>query len=139
MRRTIALAGQARGYSVVILPVKGMLSLVKGTAEAPGKNEAQKSGLNRGLAHAGFGEMCREVEYRPAWRGGVVLFAGQFVPTSRSCSGCGSYQSEFSLKIRYWTRPAFGAVHDRDGNAAKNIVALAPGPTPGATAGKRRK
>jgi transposase len=55
----------------------------------------------------------------------MVLFAGQFAPTSGTCSGCGSYQSDFSLKIRQWTCPACGAVHDRDENAANNIVAFA--------------
>jgi len=112
------------------LHVKGMMSSAKGTAEAPGKNVAQKSGLNRGLANAGFGEIRRQVEYKAAWRGGMVLFAGQFAPTSRTCSGCGSYQSEFSLKIRQWTCPACRAVHDRDENAAKNIVAFATGAAP---------
>ena len=74
--------------------------------------------------------------YKAAWRGGMVLFAGQFAPTSRTCSGCGSYQSEFSLKIRQWTCPACGAVHDRDENAANNIVAFATGAAPGNCGGE---
>jgi putative transposase len=118
------------------LNVKGMTRSAKGTAEAPGKNVAQKAGLNRGIANAGFGEIRRQIEYKAHWRGGAVLFADRFAPTSRTCSECGSYQAEFSLKIREWTCPDCGAVHDRDENAAKNIVVFATGSSPEATGGE---
>ena len=117
------------------LNVRGMMSSAKGTAEVPGKNVAQKAGLNRGIANAGFGEIRRQVEYKANWRGGVVLFADRWAPTSRMCSECGTYQTEFSLKIRQWTCPDCGAIHDRDHNAAKNIVVFATGGTPEATVG----
>lgn len=120
------------------LNVKGMTRSAKGTKESPGKNVAQKSGLNRGIANAGFGEIRRQVEYKAAWRGGAVLFADRFAPTSRTCSECGTYQQKFSLKIRQWTCPDCGAVHDRDENAAKNIVTFATGAIPEARAGNAR-
>jgi putative transposase len=94
--------------------------------------------LNRGMANAGFGEIRRQIEYKAHWRGGAVLFADRFAPTSRTCSECGSYQTEFSLKIREWTCPDCGAEHDRDVNAAKNIVTFATGATPEARAGNAR-
>ena len=120
------------------LNVKGMTKSAKGTAEAPGKKVAQKAGLNRGIANAGFSEVRRQIEYKALWRGGAVLFADRFAPTSRSCSCCGAYQTEFSLKIREWTCSDCGAVHDRDVNAAINIVTFAIGGTPEARAGNVR-
>lgn len=117
------------------LNVRGMSKSAKGTAGAPGKNVAQKAGLNRGIANAGFGEIRRQIEYKAHWRGGAVLFADRWAPTSRTCGECGTYQTEFSLKIRTWTCPDCGAVHDRDENAARNIVVFATGGTPGARVG----
>lgn len=120
------------------LSVKGMMSSAKGTSEAPGKMVAQKAGLNRGIANAGFGEIRRQIEFKAKWRGGAVLFADRWSPTSRACGECGTYQAEFSLRIRTWTCPDCGAVHDRDENAARNIVAFATGGTPEARAGNVR-
>ena len=123
-----------RGFGVICLEdlhVKGMMISAKGTLDTPGSRVAQKAGLNRGLANAGFGEIRRQVEYKAVLQGGIVLFADRFAPTSRTCSGCGSYQKEFSLKIRTWTCPTCGAVHDRDENAAKMIAAFATGSYPG--------
>ena len=116
------------------LNVKGMMSSAKGA----GKNMARKAGLNRGIANAGFGEIRRQIEYKAKWRGGTVLLADRWAPTSRTCSECGSYQAEFSLKIRTWTCPDCGAVHDRDRNAAKSIVAFATRGTSEARAGSAR-
>ena len=120
------------------LNVRGMLKSAKGTEEAPGKNVAQKAGLNRGIASAGFGEIRRQIEYKANWRGDEVLFADRWAPTSRTCSECGTYQVEFSLRIRTWTCPDCGTVHDRDVNAAKNIVAFATGASREARAGNAR-
>lgn len=100
--------------------------------------KAKKAGLNRGISNAGFGEIRRQIEYKANWRGGAVLFADRWAPTSRTCSECGTYQAEFSLRIRTWTCPDCGAVHDRDENAAKNIVVFATGGTPEARAGNAR-
>lgn len=117
-------------FSVICLEdlnVKGMSKSAKGTSETPGKNVAQKAGLNRGIANAGFWEIRRQIEYKAHWRGGAVLFADRWAPTSRTCCECGTYQAEFSLKIRTWTCPGCGVVHDRDENAARNIVTFATG------------
>ncbi|NCW28399.1 MAG: transposase [Verrucomicrobia bacterium] len=129
----------AKNYGVICLEdlhVKGMMTSAKGTPEAPGSNVAQKAGLNRGLSNAGFGEIRRQIEYKSVSMGGIVLFADRFAPTSRTCSACGSYQKEFSLKIRKWICPTCGAVHDRDENAAKNIAAFATGSYPGSYGGE---
>lgn len=48
---------------------------------------------------------------------------GRFVPTSQTCSECGANDGPKPLSVRTWTCAACGAVHDRDVNAARNILA----------------
>lgn len=48
---------------------------------------------------------------------------GRFVPTSQTCSGCGVKDGPKPLSVRSWRCAACGAVHDRDVNAARNILA----------------
>jgi putative transposase len=47
----------------------------------------------------------------------------RWFPSSKTCSGCGHLLAELALRIRTWQCPACGARHDRDVNAAKNILA----------------
>jgi putative transposase len=70
------------------LQVRNMSQSSKGTAESPGKNVRQKSGLNRSLLDQGWGEFRRQLEYKLAWSGGTLLA----VPphnTRRTCPACG--------------------------------------------------
>lgn len=120
------------------LNVKGMMASAKGTKEKPGKNVAQKRGLNRGIANAGFGEIRRQMEYKSKWRGREVFYADRWAPTSRTCSCCGTYQQEFNLSIREWICPDCGTHHDRDLNAAKNIAVFATGLAPEAMVGQTK-
>jgi putative transposase len=84
---------------------------------------------NRHLALAisdmGFGELRRQVEYKAAMRGGEVIFADRFYPSSKTCSGCGHVLDVLPLSVREWTCPACGVIHDRDLNAAVNLKNLA--------------
>jgi putative transposase len=54
-----------------------------------------------------------------------VAVADRWYPSSKTCSACGHLLAELSLKTRHWTCPACGALHDRDINAAKNMIAAA--------------
>jgi putative transposase len=112
------------------LNVRGMTASAKGTVEAPGKKVAQKAGLNRSLMDAGFGELRRQLEYKCQWHGRVLLVSDRFAPTSKTCSSCGTVQAEMPLRIRDWTCPDCGAVHDRDVNAAMNVLMFATGGWP---------
>jgi putative transposase len=47
----------------------------------------------------------------------------RWYPSSKTCSACGHLLTELSLSTRHWTCPACGARHDRDLDAAKNILA----------------
>ena len=49
---------------------------------------------------------------------------GRFEPTTQMCSACGLKDGRKPLSVRSWTCAACGAVHDRDVNAARNVLAL---------------
>lgn len=74
------------------------------------------------IADVGMGELRRQIEYKAAWYGRKVEVVDRFAPTSKTCSACGSYQQTMPLSIRAWTCPDCGTRHDRDVNAAKNIL-----------------
>ncbi|MEX1338799.1 zinc ribbon domain-containing protein [Hydrogenibacillus schlegelii] len=54
-----------------------------------------------------------------------IVKAGRFEPTSKMCSSCGYVLPELPLSVRAWTCPACGTHHDRDENAAKNLLRFA--------------
>lgn len=78
--------------------------------------------LARSISDMGFHEFKRQLLYKAAWRGARVLVAGRFFPSSKTCSACGLVQESLPLSVRAWACPC-GAEHDRDVNAAKNILA----------------
>ena len=77
------------------------------------------------IADVGMGEFRRQIEYKAAWHGRIVVAVNRWEPTSKTCSECGSYQKIMPLKIRNWTCPDCGTRQDRDVNAAKNIYRFA--------------
>ncbi len=75
------------------LQVRNMSRSSKGTIEQPGKKVSQKSGLNRAILDQGWGEFRRQLNYKMAWCGGVLLC----VPpqhTSQTCPWCGHVSRE---------------------------------------------
>lgn len=129
----------ATGYAVVAiedLNVSGMTRSAKGTVENPGKNVAAKSGLNRSVLDAAFGELRRQLEYKTAWYGSSVATIGRYAPSSKACSSCGAVKPKLSLGERVYDCDQCGMRLDRDVNAARNILAWATGgrdqpPAPG--------
>jgi putative transposase len=83
--------------------------------------------LNRSLAKAvsdcGWGTFRRMIEYKAARGGRHVIVIDRWYPSSKTCSACGHLLAELSLSTRHWTCPSCGTRHDRDINAAKNILA----------------
>jgi len=63
------------------------------------------------------------LEYKAARAGRRLIVAGRFYPSSKTCSACGHLLAELPLTARAWHCPACGTWHDRDINAAKNILA----------------
>jgi putative transposase len=90
--------------------------------------------LARAISDVGMGEIRRQLEYKSKWYGRQVIVIDRFAPTTKVCSECGHLLDAIALSIRTWTCPNCGAVHDRDTNAARNILALATGGRPGSYA-----
>ena len=79
--------------------------------------------LGREISDASWGEIRRQLKYKSEWAGKKLIMADRWYPSSQTCSGCGYINHEVKdLKIRQWKCPVCGAWHDRDANAAKNIL-----------------
>ena len=95
---------------------------------------------NRALARAisctGWAEFRSMLEYKATRHGRALIAVDRWYPSSKTCSACGHLLAELSLSTRTWQCPSCGARHDRDVNAAKNILAagLAAGTVNGADA-----
>ena len=79
--------------------------------------------LARVIADVAWGELFRQLEYKSAWYGRNFLKIDRFHPSSKTCSCCGHVLDRLPLGVRHWTCPACQAEHDRDVNAARNILA----------------
>ena len=85
-------------------------------------NMVKNHSLARAIHDAAWSELRRRLEYKADWYGRTVIAVDRFYPSSRTCSACGRITSSMPLNVRSWTCPC-GAVHDRDVNAAINILA----------------
>ena len=63
------------------------------------------------------------VEYKATWYGRRLIKIDKFYPSSKRCSHCGHVLESLALDVREWTCPECSAHHDRDINAAKNVLA----------------
>ena len=79
--------------------------------------------LARSLSDAGIGYAIRAIEAKAAMHGKTVVKVDRFFPSSKLCSSCGVLQPEMPLSVREWRCASCGATHDRDENAAKNLLA----------------
>lgn len=85
---------------------------------------AKNHRLAGSVLDASFHEVRRQFEYKAAMRGGRVIIADRFFPSSKLCSGCGHRLDKLPLSKREWTCPGCGSIHCRDGNAAINLESL---------------
>jgi IS605 OrfB family transposase len=81
--------------------------------------------LARHIADAGFAEIRRQLAYKTSWKGGRLLVADRWYPSSKTCSACGTVKTKLALPKREYHCDACGLVLDRDLNAARNLAALA--------------
>jgi putative transposase len=79
--------------------------------------------LARAICECGWGEFRRQLAYKCARSGRDLVVIDRWFPSSKTCSACGHLLAALSLGTRQWTCPSCGARHDRDINAAKNILA----------------
>ncbi len=78
--------------------------------------------LNRQISDQGWGMFLNMLRYKCEHRGKTFSQIDQFAPSSKTCSSCGYKMSVMNLKVRDWICPHCGATHDRDVNAALNIL-----------------
>lgn len=79
--------------------------------------------LARAISDASWSEFRTMLEYKAAWYGREVIAVDQWFPSSKTCSACGRLAKSMPLNVRSWTCSGCETTHDRDVNAAKNILA----------------
>jgi putative transposase len=79
--------------------------------------------LAKSVHDAGWSQLLRLMEEKAEHYGRTFCRIGRFVPSSQVCSECGVKDGPKPLSVRNWTCAACGALHDRDVNAAQNILA----------------
>jgi putative transposase len=94
--------------------------------------------LAKSVHDAGWSAFVAMLEYKAARYGRTFARTGRFEPTSQVCSACGVKDGPKPLSVRTWTCAACGTVHDRDINAARNVLALGRRDSPNACRGSIR-
>ena len=79
--------------------------------------------LAMGIADVSWAEFTRQLAYKAQWYGRKLVRIDKFYPSSQLCSCCGHrHEAVKELAIREWICPVCGTHHDRDVNAARNIL-----------------
>ncbi|WP_405634563.1 transposase [Streptomyces sp. NBC_00056] len=86
------------------------------------RNMVKNRRLARAISDAAWSDLRSMLEYKAAWYGREVIAVDRFFPSSKLCSHCGSVQGTMPLHVRTWTCEC-GTTHDRDVNAARNLLA----------------
>ena len=87
------------------------------------RNMVRNHSLAKAISDCGWGTFRRMIEYKAERAGRHVIPVDRWYPSSKTCSSCGHLLAELPLNTRHWTCPACRTRHDRDINAAKNILA----------------
>lgn len=79
--------------------------------------------LAKSISDAGWAEFARQLKYKSLWYGRELVGIDRWYPSSKRCSDCGHTVAKMPLNVREWTCPECGTIHDRDINAARNVLA----------------
>ena len=86
-------------------------------------NMMKNHNLAKAISDCGWYELTRQLTYKAEWSGRTYIKIGRYVPSSQTCNVCGFVNKDTkSLSVREWICPVCGTVHDRDINAAINIL-----------------
>ncbi|MGC9665505.1 RNA-guided endonuclease InsQ/TnpB family protein [Planosporangium sp. 12N6] len=86
------------------------------------RNMVKNHRLARAISDAAWRQFRELLEYKADWYGRTLVVIDRWYPSSKLCSACGALAETMPLGVREWTCPC-GTVHDRDVNAARNILA----------------
>ncbi|HAE84802.1 MAG TPA: transposase [Ktedonobacter sp.] len=79
--------------------------------------------LAKAISDVGWSEFVRQLEYKAEWYGRTLVRIDKWYPSSKRCFDCGHILDSLTLDVRSWICPECGVQHDRDINAAKNVLA----------------
>jgi putative transposase len=87
------------------------------------KNMVRNRSLAKAISDCGWGTFRQMLDYKAARAGRHLIVIGRWYPSSKTCSACGHLLASLSLNTRTWQCPSCRIRHDRDINAAQNILA----------------
>ncbi|WP_017662175.1 RNA-guided endonuclease InsQ/TnpB family protein [Baaleninema simplex] len=87
------------------------------------KNLLRNHKLAKHISDCAWGEFVNQLDYKCQWYGRTLVKVDKWFPSSKLCASCGHQMDSMPLSVREWTCPKCGTVHDRDINAAKNLLA----------------
>ena len=87
------------------------------------RNLVKNHALARAVSDAAWRDLRGMLEYKADWYGRTLVVVDRWFPSSKLCSVCGHRAAEMPLGVRTWACGGCGSVHDRDVNAAKNLLA----------------
>jgi putative transposase len=87
------------------------------------KNMVKNHKLALAISDASWGELIRQLAYKCECYGRELIKIDRWFPSSKRCGNCGHIVDKLPLNVREWECPKCGANHDRDLNAANNILA----------------
>ena len=87
------------------------------------RNMVKNRSLARAISDASWSEFRSLLTYKAVWHDRTVIAVDRWYPSSKTCSRCGHLLDALPLGVREWTCPGCGEVHDRDVNAARNVLA----------------
>jgi len=88
------------------------------------RNMVKNPKLARAISDAAWSELLRQLDYKAKWYGRNLVKIDRWFPSSKRCGNCGYIVDKLPLNVREWDCPNCGTHHDRDINAAKNILAV---------------
>ena len=108
------------------LSVQNMTRKAKKKLGTDGKytrnGQASKRTMNRNILGNGWNNFVDKLSYKAQWYGRTLVQVDMFYPSSRLCNNCGHKYDGLLLSEREWVCESCGASHDRDVNAAMNIL-----------------